>query len=105
MTLLVTLFLVMINIFNNISTASPLTDGITLIMSWILICLLFIFAALMAYAGILFKLSHIPTMDIKDARWNGMELRFIDNILVILFPVLFLIVSVIYWSLVHTIQK
>ena len=54
MTLLVTLFLVMISIFNTTSTTSPKVQGFNALTAWILSCILFVFAALLGYAGILF---------------------------------------------------
>ena len=55
MTLLVTLFLVLITIFNDLANTSPNVDGFNAASAWIFSCLIFIFGALAAYAGILFK--------------------------------------------------
>ena len=55
MTLLVTLFLVLINIFTNITTNSPNVEGLTSISAWVIICILFVFGALLGYAGLLIK--------------------------------------------------
>ena len=46
MTLLVTLFLVLINIYNNVSRLAACSNGITLLGIWMLTCILFIFGAL-----------------------------------------------------------
>ena len=43
MALLITLFLVLINIFNNITTNSPKAEGLTAIEIWMLACILFVF--------------------------------------------------------------
>ena len=43
MALLMTLFLVLINIFNNITTNSPKAEGLTAIEIWMLACILFVF--------------------------------------------------------------
>ena len=74
MALLVTLFLVLINIFNNVTNVSPNTEGMTAISSWMLgqsvnlldltcmgilfltACIFFLFGALMSYAFILYIL-------------------------------------------------
>ena len=73
MALLVTLFLVLINIFNNVTNVSPNTEGMTAISSWMLgdkiqvvkvlfeisqlpACIFFLFGALMSYASILYIL-------------------------------------------------
>lgn len=55
MALLITLFLVLINIFNNITTNSPKAEGLTAIEIWMLACILFVFGTLIEYAVILFK--------------------------------------------------
>ena len=59
MTLLVTMFLVLINIFNTVSSNSPNVEGFSALSTWILSCILFVFAAMVAYAGILFKMRHL----------------------------------------------
>ena len=46
MALLITLFLVLINIFNNITTNSPKAEGLTAIEIWMLACILFVFGSL-----------------------------------------------------------
>jgi len=55
MALLITLFLVLINIFNNVTTNSPKAEGLTAIEIWMLACILFVFGALIEYAMILYK--------------------------------------------------
>jgi len=55
MSLLITLFLVLVNIFNNVTTNSPKAEGLTAIEIWMLACILFVFGALIEYAVILFK--------------------------------------------------
>ena len=56
MALLVTLFLVLINIFNTITNLSPNVEGMTAISSWMIACILFVFGALTGYASILYYL-------------------------------------------------
>ena len=46
MALLITLFLVLINIFNNVTTNSPKAEGLTAIEIWMLACILFVFGNL-----------------------------------------------------------
>ena len=43
MTILVTVFLVLVNIFNNINSNSPKAEGLTAIEIWMLACILFVF--------------------------------------------------------------
>ena len=59
MTLLVTLFLVLINIFNTITNKSPNVEGMSSISAWMMTCIFFVFAALLGYAGIIFKQKYI----------------------------------------------
>ena len=54
MTLLVIIFLVLINMFNTIQSNSPTAEGITAIESWVIACIIFVFGALCEYAMILF---------------------------------------------------
>ena len=56
MALLVTLFLVLINIFNTITNVSPNVEGMTAISAWMIACMFFVFGALLAYATILYFL-------------------------------------------------
>ena len=67
MTLLVTLLLVLINIFNTVSSNSPNVEGFTAISTWILSCILFVFAALVGYAGILFKIRYVRNVSLPNA--------------------------------------
>merc|ERR1719288_123033 len=55
MALLITLFLVLVNIFNTVTTNTPKAEGLTAIETWMLSCLLFVFGALVEYACILFN--------------------------------------------------
>ena len=56
MALLVTLFLVLTNIFNTITNVSPNVEGMTAISSWMIACMFFVFLALLEYAAILYFL-------------------------------------------------
>ena len=67
MALLVTLFLVLVNIFNNVTTNTPKAEGLTAIEAWMLACILFVFAALAEYAAILF---HKMNLVIGNQRQN-----------------------------------
>merc|ERR1712045_441397 len=57
MTILVTVFLVLVNIFNSITSNIPRADGLTAIESFVIICIIFVFGALIEYAVILFSLK------------------------------------------------
>ena len=47
MTILVTVFLCLVNIFNSITNNIPKADGITAIEAFIIVCIVFVFGALM----------------------------------------------------------
>ena len=51
MGLLVTLFLVLVNIFNTVTTNTPKAEGLTAIEAWMLSCILFVFGALVGEEG------------------------------------------------------
>ena len=55
MAMLITLFLVLINIFNTVTSNSPNVEGMTAIAAWMLACIFFVFGALLAYAFILWR--------------------------------------------------
>jgi len=61
MALLITLFLVLINIFNNITTNSPKAEGLTAIEIWMLACILFVFGNSLEYT---FRLSFLKCLKI-----------------------------------------
>merc|ERR1719189_2258563 len=50
MAMLITLFLVLINIFNIVTSNSPNVEGMTAISAWMLVCIFFVFGALFGYA-------------------------------------------------------
>ena len=54
MALLVTLFLVLVNIFNNVTTNTPKAEGLTAIEAWMLACILFVFGALVEWVLFIF---------------------------------------------------
>ena len=56
MALLITLFLVLVNIFNTITNISPNVEGMTAISMWMIACIFFVFGSLMAYATLLYFL-------------------------------------------------
>ena len=44
----------LINIFNTITNLSPNVEGMTAISSWMIACMMFVFFALLGYAGLLY---------------------------------------------------
>ena len=53
MSLLVTLFLVLVNIFNFVSAAAPKAEGLTAVETWVVSCIIHVFGVLAEYALIL----------------------------------------------------
>ena len=64
MTLLITVFLVLVNIFNYITTNIPKAEGLTAIESWVIVCVLFVFGALVGKFLNLFHDSSTKTTTI-----------------------------------------
>ena len=65
MTLLITVFLVLVNIFNTITTNIPKAEGLTAIESWVIVCVLFVFGALIGETNSGFIVMH---WDANEAR-------------------------------------
>ncbi len=55
LSLLVTLFLVLVNILNTITNNSPNVEGFSSILAWVIICILFVCGALVGFAIVVFK--------------------------------------------------
>ena len=66
MALLITLFLVLINIFNNITTNSPKAEGLTAIEIWMLACILFVFGDYNTFVTIFHEIDLCLSQD----RWD-----------------------------------
>jgi len=115
MTLLVTIFLVLINIHNTIQTNSPKAEGLTAIECWVIACIIFVFGALLEYTVILLKLK-IRKLKNHHNNFNGSnkncstkmmrssnradKFTQTDLIFLCVFPVLFLIFNIFYWTAV-----
>ena len=53
MALLVTLFLVLVNIFNSVTDNAPKAEGLTAVETWVVSCIIHVFGVLAEYALIL----------------------------------------------------
>ena len=84
MMLLTTLFLVLINLMNNLTSNAPNSEGLNAASAWILSCIIFVFAALVAYAGILLK-KKILKRKVDNIKFYY-RTRFIDFKVIITFP-------------------
>jgi len=102
MALLVTLFLVLVNIFNTTTTNSPKADGLNAMQSWVICCIFFVFGALFEYAIILLQMK-IKTFRKLAASMVKDETCAMDVAVLIAFPCVFLIFNFVYWAafLIH----
>ena len=117
----VTVFLVLVNIFNTITSNIPKAEGLTAIEAWVIVCVLFVFGALIEYAGLLLKMKlevsktikgpkgpkcgGLKKMDdkrtmyinqCKKQREETSHAR-LDILFLLLFPIFFLCFNLIYW--------
>ena len=93
MGLLITLFLVLVNLFISITTNTPNTKSLTSISTWVLVCIIFVQGAVLEYGGILlFKYFSISNFGSK-------VLRRVDLLSLILSIVTFLTFNVVYWMI------
>jgi len=124
MGLLVTLFLVLTNMFNTINTVSPTVEGMTSISIWLLSCILFVAGAVAEYAVILYLKraldcsppltgtelgSRTITMN-KDKfdQWlvslgekvpkTEADIARVDKMALIIFSSSFMVFNLLYWS-------
>ncbi len=114
MGLLVTLFLVIVNLLSSIMTFSPTSENITAISAWTLACIVFIFASFLGYAIILVvlyqnnefmsrlansKVAPKNMFGIMNSPWDvrKAKARKIDTVLLIIMPILFMCFNVYYW--------
>ena len=127
-TLLVTMLLVLVNIFNTSVDQQPLSDTITAgsgnfkimlhgsikimnftILAWILTCIYLVFGALLAYAGLLYikfwgadvdSIKVTPPGMTKEKITQEQRLKMINMRCLVLFILLFLLFNLLYWPLV-----
>ena len=127
MAMLITLFLVLTNIFNIITTNSPNVEGMTAIAAWMIVCIFFVFGALVGYAYLLWKKkksclkrkktrkqteeegklrqlrkedyrSKVNTSGLLCA--TGVTEKFqVDDVFLVVFPMMFLVFNLIYWPM------
>ena len=124
--MLITLFLVLINIFNTVTSNSPNVEGMTAIAAWMLSCILFVFGALLAYAFILwrkkksFLVYFLVRRDSRARRpltksshteramrkYKEEEYRpVVDDVFLVVFPLMFLLFNMIYWPSSLSVQS
>ena len=96
MALLVTLFLVLTEIYTNVANQSPVSNSINQLSVWMITCIFFVFGALMEYAGLLF-VRYQSYIDPDEAFKNSSLMKTIDLFFFTTFPIIFLIFNVTYW--------
>merc|ERR1719320_1459219 len=92
MALLVTLLLMLMNVFHTVTTTTPKGDAcLTALETWLLACLLLIFGAIMEYSVLLLRnLWYSDSADVKSVTW-------LDKVSLIIFPSFFLLLNIFYW--------
>ena len=104
MTLLVTLFLVLLGLFLQVLDRQPITETISAISWWMLSCIMFLFWAMLGYIFILFNMYFKQTR-VKPENshmYNGSKANYelavkTDYFLLIFIPSLFGVFNAIYW--------
>lgn len=110
MAMLITLFLVLTNIFNIVTTNSPNVEGMTAIAAWMLVCIFFVFGALVGYAYLLWKkkkscLKRKKTKKQSEEEGKLRQLRKedyrskVDDVFLVVFPMMFMVFNLIYWPM------
>ena len=94
MGLLITLFLVLVNLFISITTNSRITKSLTYISTWILACIIFVQGAVLEYGCILlFKhVAHKPVSDLGQK-----IIHRVDSFCLLMSIKLFAVFNFIYW--------
>jgi len=95
MALLVTLLLMLMNMFHTMTTTTPKADGcLTALETWLLACLLLIFGTIMEYSVLLLRnLSD----SVSSGVTSGNCCAWLDKVSLIFFPATFLILNLFYW--------
>jgi hypothetical protein len=114
MGLLVTVFLVLVNIFNAQKSVAPLSDNLNAVDLYLIFCVFLVFLALSEYAILLLK-NHRTTVSVspRAVTVNGNSSKSVENfqttfqtwmcknkldaISLAAFPIIFIIFNIIYW--------
>ena len=101
MGLLITLVLVLINLFVNCTRESPNSDSFTLVSTWMVFCIFFISLAICEY-GVILMVNHYRNYFTNGKRNQEGEfstvIGYIDTIFLMICILLFLSLNIIYWS-------
>ena len=94
MGLLITLFLVLVNLFISITTNSPNTKSLTSISTWVLACIIFVQGAVLEY-GCILLFKHLTPNLVSDL--GQKILPKIDTLCLLISIKAFAIFNYIYW--------
>jgi len=75
MALLVTLFLVLVNIFNSVTANAPKAEGLTAVETWVVSCIIHVFGVLAEYALILKMIQNIKRNEVAERKKEQKELQ------------------------------
>ena len=95
MTLLITILLCLINIFNTVTSESPYTKSFTSISTWMVVCILFVTSTLLQYGTILLFWKYNATSLEENAK---MSMKTIDMISLAVEALAFTLFNLIFWN-------
>jgi len=75
MALLVTLFLVLVNIFNSVTGNAPKAEGLTAVETWVVSCIIHVFGVLVEYALILKMIQNIKRNEVRERKREQKEMQ------------------------------
>ena len=99
--LLITIFLVMINIFITVTAKSPHAESLTNISTWIIICIIFVYSALVEYGFLLFYRQVTRSFDTVPPQYIKNALKKVDLVCLGISMSVFFVFNVAFWSHYH----
>lgn len=102
MALLITLLLMLVNIFLRIKTNSPHADAIHALGLWVIMCMCLVACAIVQYGLILFlKRRELRKVAPGKEQKTSKLIRKIDDWAILLFPTITVLLCACYWMTVH----
>ena len=100
MILLITLLLILTNIFTSVTSQSPTTKSLTSISTWIITCILFVYGALMEY-GCILAYIHVTCSSSVGQRENVRKIiNRLDSICLFFTITTFTVFNLTFWNIV-----
>ena len=105
LSLVLTLFLCMINTLNSVTTDSPKANSSsTALVKWVIICLIFLLLAMLEYSWVLTASMRANKRRVSSVTMTKMTKKFkpfdLDRVMVLVYPVLFMVTAVVFWCVV-----